>query len=372
MCGKGCNSIVKILYLITSLENGGTQFVIPQIVEVFQQYGHSVEIVSCEARDMLGASRLDEAGLSYTLMASRKRSKIRNIISLIKIIRNLKPDVIWTSLSAATLVGQIAGKLTGVPVVSWKHSATVRSYTKAIQNFSKLWIADSPTVARFLETDVGVPKNHIMSWPLYCCDTSVTVSDYWNGDGVLRLGSIGRLAEQKNYFVLLEGLHLFRERSPALADRVCLTIVGEGHQRVELQSMINRYDMQNEVSLVGLLSKQDTAAFLEHLHVYIQPSLFEGMCLAVHEAMAAGLPVMATPVGELQKSVRDDETGFVLTDALPEAICANLEKIFSDPSMLERLGKRAMHEVRAHYGPDTFQENGFLILEKIRKDFVSA
>ncbi|NHN92328.1 glycosyltransferase [Acetobacter sicerae] len=363
---------MKILYLITSLENGGTQFVIPQIVEVFQKYGHTVDIVSCEPRDMLGAGRLDEAGLPYTVMANRKRSKIRNIISLVKIIRRSKPDVIWTSLSAATFVGQIAGKLTGVPVVSWKHSATVRSYTKAIQNYSELWIADSPTVADFLETDVGVPKNHIMSWPLYCCDTSVSVPDYWKGEGMLRLGSIGRLAEQKNYFVLLEGLHLFRERNPGLADRVCLTIVGEGHQRAELQGMINRYEMQNEVSLVGLLSKQDTAAFLGGLHVYVQPSLFEGMCLAAHEAMAAGLPVIATPVGELQKSVRDHETGFVLTDVLPETICSSLEKIFSDPSMLERLGKQAMHEVRTHYGQDTFQKNGLLILERIRKELVTA
>ncbi|MCH4091949.1 glycosyltransferase family 4 protein [Acetobacter sp.] len=363
---------MKILYLITSLENGGTQFVIPKIVEVFQRLGHSVEIVSCEARDMLGACRLDEAGLSYTVMANRKRSKIRNIISLVQMVRKSRPDVIWTSLSAATFVGQIAGKLTGVPVVSWKHSATVRSYTKAIQNFSELWIADSATVARFLETDVGVQKSRIMTWPLYCCDVSVMVPEYWKGDGVLRLGSIGRLAEQKNYFVLLEGLRLFRERNPARAERVCLAIVGEGHQRNELQSMINRHDMQREVSLLGLLSKQDTAAFLGNLHLYLQPSLFEGMCLAAHEAMAAGLPVMATPVGELQKSVREHETGFVLTEALPEMICASLEKIFSDPSVLERMGKQAMHEVRTLYGPETFQKNGALILEKISKELVRA
>lgn len=354
---------MKIHYLITSLENGGTQFVLPRIVQTFHKFGHEVTVTACEPRDMLGAERLDAAHIPYDVMFPERRSKVANIAAFTRRLRQSRPDVIWTSLSAATLVGSVAGAILRIPVVSWKHSATIRRYTALTKNLTRLWVADSQGVARYLHDTVGVSNDRIMSWPLHCCTDSVLESPGWSGDGILRVGSVGRLGAQKNYAVLFDALARFRAVRPDLAARIHISIAGEGPQRQMLTEQVARLKLGTQVTFEGLLPS--TEPFYRTLDLYVQPSLYEGMCLAAHEAMAIGLPVAATPVGELATSIRTDETGFVLRGDLSEALCEVFETVFRDPSVLSRMGAAGAAYVRQAYGPDAFDEAGRRILERI-------
>ncbi|MXV43529.1 glycosyltransferase [Saccharibacter sp. 17.LH.SD] len=358
---------MKIHYIVTSLETGGAEFAIPQVVKTIEQFGHSVDVTACEPRDMGAAPHLEKAGIPYRILFQKRPSFLQTVLTFINILRQSRPDVIWTSLSRATIVGQLAGKILGIPVVSWKNSANLRFSTSVGKKITKLWVPDSFYVGKFLHERMHIRESDIIPWPLYICQAKETVASYWDGQTTLQIGSTGRLHEVKNYPRLLKGLALFCERNPDKADRVHLSIAGDGPQQQELEQLIKDYHLEQRVSLLGFVS--DVPHFLRHLHLYTQPSRYEGMCLAAHEAMGMGLPLMATPVGEMTYSVQNDKTGFVLQrdDGIPESVCKTLEYIFQNPLSLQHLGKNAREHVADIFSLENYQKRCKTILDRIEK-----
>lgn len=161
---------MKLHYLVTSLETGGAEFAIPDIVRALTEYGIHVDITACEPRDMGAAPHLDRAGIFYRLLDSKRRNFFLTLLRIIRLLRKDRPDVIWTSLSRATLLGQLAGKILNIPVISWKNSASIRFTTTAGRGITRLWVADSSYVADFLHEKMHIPLKKSphgrFTWPL--------------------------------------------------------------------------------------------------------------------------------------------------------------------------------------------------------------
>lgn len=355
---------MNIQYLVTSLEGGGGAFSLPRILRTIEQSGSHVQLSACEPRDGLGGLRLRDEGFAFTLLADRKRNKLFYLRTFIKQVRRERPDVIWTSLSVAGLVGQITGRLCGLPVVSWMNNANAKPYTRLFSRFTDLWIADSPSVQRYLRENLGIPAQKIMVWPLYCATTPQTLPHYWQGNSPLHLGSLGRLNEQKNYAALIRAIGHFFENAPQWRGSLRVSLAGDGPLHASLQDLIDQLGLNGTITLMG--HQNDPDAFLLTLGAYIQPSLYEGMCLAAHEAMAIGLPVIATPVGELAHSIIRDQTGFVIGQPVEESIAAILEEIFMHPSKLEHYGRAGRALVRTKFSTENFHAAGLSVLERIR------
>lgn len=357
-------SHMKIHYLVTSLENGGAEFAIPSIIHSLQRLGCEVKVIACEPRDMKAAPKLETANIGYEVMFDGRRSIFTCTKAYLKRIKADRPDVIWTSLSRATLVGQLAGAFTRIPVISWKHSATVRLYTQIFRKFSKLWIADSATVESFLHDKMRIAKSNIMSWPLYYCKTLPSITHHWDGKRPLRIGSMGRLREQKNYEVLIDAIGILLKKRPDFRQRFTLSIAGRGPLEESLKLQIKNLNLQDHIFLVGY--SEHPEKFLENLDLYIQPSIFEGMCLAAHEAMAAGLPVIATPVGELAYSVINNKTGFLVSGDLKQTIGQALELLLENPQKVFLFGKNAQNFVAKKFSFDRFNSASYQIVNRIR------
>lgn len=345
---------MKIHYLVTSLETGGAEFAIPDIVQTLEKLGHQVSIIACEPRDLGAVPRLTEAGLTYRLLAKRRRAMPVILGAYLATIFSDRPDVIWTSLSWGTLIGQLAGRIMNIPVVSFKHSASVRLYTYLLRKISCLWIGDSQNVVRFLREEMHIPEQQVMPWPFFCSNPQAPQAVCWDGHSVLQLGSVGRLHEVKNYDLLIEALAAFLVKHPQLSPNIRLTILGDGPEREALQAKIRQLGLQEVVSLPGFSS--DVAHFLAGLHVYLQTSRYEGMCLAAHEAMNAALPVIATPVGELREAVINGQTGFVLEGDFTAALIDALERIFAQPTTLQQYGQQARQYVLEKFGREAYTQ----------------
>lgn len=354
---------MKIHYLVTSLETGGAEFAIPQIVKTLQDLGHQVRIIACEPRDMGAAVRLQEAGLSWTLLASKRRALPVILGAYLARVVTDRPDLIWTSLSWGTRIGQWAGRLTGIPVVSFKHSASVRRYTYRMRAMSRLWVGDSQTVVRFLRDEMHIPPEQVMVWPFFQSSPRVPQAEAWDGKSVLQLGSVGRLHEVKNYAGLIDALAWFLNRHPQYADRLRLSILGDGPERQALQDKIDQHGLGDIVRLPGFSA--DVTHYLTGLHAYLQTSRYEGMCLAVHEAMNAALPVIATPVGELRDAVKEGQTGYVLNGELNQALEETLLRIFSNPEDLQRYGQQARRYVLSTFSQEHYTRAAARILERL-------
>jgi D-inositol-3-phosphate glycosyltransferase len=153
-----------------------------------------------------------------------------------------------------------------------------------------------------------------------------------------RLLYVGRLSPQKNVARLLEAVSTCEQP-------VRLTVVGDGEQRDQLREMAGRLGLSETVTFAGARFGADLRRAYAEADVFVLPSDREGMPLVALEAMAAGLPVVATRVPgniELLKDVA------VLAEPAPHALATSLDTVAADPELFERLARGSSEAARAY------------------------
>jgi len=158
------------------------------------------------------------------------------------------------------------------------------------------------------------------------------------GEGPI-IGNVARLVPQKGHRFLLEAAPGILERHP----RARFVFVGEGSARAELEAQARSLGIDKHVLLVG--EKTDVPAWLASFDVFALPSLFEGFCYAVIEAQAAGVPVVATPVGGVRETVINRETGLVVPTEDPVALAAAICRLLEHPDEARALSLEAGRRV---------------------------
>jgi len=143
-----------------------------------------------------------------------------------------------------------------------------------------------------------------------------------------------------------------------------ITIAGEGDQRKALTRQIAAHGLSDIIKLPGFVPRPRD--FLAGLHAYVQPSRSEGFCIAMHEAMQAGLPVIASAVGEMPNSVISGATGAIVPPADPLQLAAALRQLLAQPERLVLMGSAARARILERYGSRQFAAAGKAIIDQIR------
>jgi len=144
---------------------------------------------------------------------------------------------------------------------------------------------------------------------------------------------VGRIDRQKNPMLLLDALKRLTTDASALPSRrvAHLLMIGDGSMRSQVVSQIERLGLTPQITLLGALSPEQIAGWLRIADLFVLPSSYEGMPIALLEALATGLPVVVTDVGEVRLVVRDGVNGFISTaqtaDAFADACKAALRSI---------------------------------------------
>jgi len=121
--------------------------------------------------------------------------------------------------------------------------------------------------------------------------------------------------------------------------RVRLTVIGEDWGGVErLRSLARSLGVEDRIVFRGLLSRDEVVRAYASAEVFVLPSLFEPFGIVLLEAMAAGLPIVASRVGGIVDVVEDGKTGLLVPSGNPEALADALEHLLSDPTLLEKMG----------------------------------
>jgi glycosyltransferase involved in cell wall biosynthesis len=141
----------------------------------------------------------------------------------------------------------------------------------------------------------------------------------WN-DGARLLVFVGRLDSQKDPLLLLRAFANTVQRHPEAQ----LVFIGDGQLRGALESLISELGLTNRTRLLGALPRAEIAAILRASDLFVLSSAYEGMPIAVLEALCSGVPVVSTKVGEIPMAVRDGVNGYLATERTAEAICAAL------------------------------------------------
>lgn len=178
-------------------------------------------------------------------------------------------------------------------------------------------------------------------------------------DNTIFIGTIAELTANKGLHYLIDAVKLLYPNIPPIH----LFIIGEGEQRRELEATIKKLDLEHVVTLLGF--NTDARLAIAGMDIFVLPSLKEGLPYAVMEAMAAGLPVVASNVGGMPDLISQNETGVLVPPKNPKALAEAITSLAQNPEQRRAFGKR---------GADTVETKFSLraMLEKTRQLYETA
>jgi glycosyltransferase involved in cell wall biosynthesis len=161
------------------------------------------------------------------------------------------------------------------------------------------------------------------------------------------VGTVGRLAAVKDQQALILALAHILQESPQQRQTLRCILVGDGPERAALTAAIAQHGLEELVWLAG--DREDIPDLLACMDVFVLPSLGEGISNTVLEAMATGLPVIATRVGGNPELVQDGVTGLLVPVADVPALAAAILALAQDPARCEQMGRAAVQRVTTDF-----------------------
>lgn len=261
------------------------------------------------------------------------------------------PDVVHAHVYQAAIPALVLGRLDGALVVVTEHytgfqRGLVRGYDRLLARIgftgADVTAPVSVDLARHLL--VIAPGANVRVLP-NTVDTAVfTAAEHPAHDGPPRLLTVGALAEKKGHAHLLDALAQLRDRHER---EVLLYVVGDGEERATLERQAARLGLDGQVLFHGELSKQRVAELMREADLLVLPSLHETFGCVLIEALASGLPAVATRVGGVPE-VLEPEAGTLVAPADPralaEAIQATLARRFDSAALAREAGERYGYE----------------------------
>jgi len=357
---------MRIAYVINSVEGGGAASPVPDIANVIRGTGAEIRIFALTRRDGRALDAMAKAELDVLVRDGGLEDHVAALRWLNREIGVWRATHIWTSLTRATLLGQIVGLLRRLPVVSWQHAAYLKPANEMLLRLmaprSVLWVADSQQVAQLTERRLRVPAQKLVTWPIFAADPDAPRARAWQQGAPFMIGSLGRLHKVKGYDVLIAALARLQAQGFAAPFPFSVQIAGDGAVGEALSAQIREAGLEN-VELIGFIA--DPLAFLAELNGYVQPSRSEGFCIAAHQAMQAGLPVIASSVGELAYTIEPGVNGLLVPPRDPEALAGALQSMLSDPTRAQQWGNAARDKILGKYSHDRFVTVGRQIISRL-------
>lgn len=167
-------------------------------------------------------------------------------------------------------------------------------------------------------------------------------------DGPIRLISIGRLAGQKGFPLLIEMTRILRDRGVDFD----LRIVGGGELEQSLAEQISDYGLEDAVTLVGPLGEDDVVRELQWADIFVSSSFAEGLPVVLMEAMSAELATVATRIAAIEELIDDGVNGRVVPPANAVALADAVQELAGDPELRREMGRRGRESVLEKFTQD--------------------
>ncbi|CCH32324.1 glycosyltransferase [Actinosynnema sp. NPDC047251] len=277
------------------------------------------------------------------------------------------PDVVHGHFWMSGVVSLSAGRTVGIPVVQTFHAlgAVKRRHQGAADTSppERLGVerAIGRDVDRVLATcadevtelaRMGVPRSRVSVVPCGVDQTLFTPAGFRPGTSRRRIVSIGRLVPRKGFGDLIEALRSVPDTDLVIAGGPEASLLRADSEAQRLLAHAERCGVRDRVSLVGRVSREEMPALLRSADVVACVPWYEPFGIVPLEAMACGVPVVATAVGGLTDTVVDGVTGVLVPPRDRRALVAALNSLLRDPGRREAYGTAGTDRVAARYSWD--------------------
>ncbi len=355
-----------VLHLVYRFDTGGLENGVVNLINHMPPAAYRHAVVALTEVVPGFARRIERGDVEFVSLHKPPGHAARLYPRLLQLFRQMRPAVVH-SRNLAALECQLPAWWAGVPVaIHGEHGRDVddldgsrKRYQwlrRAYRPFVDQYVALSGDLAAYLQQRVGVPERRVAQ--IY---NGVDLQRFhpagngraplpgspFNDPALWLVGSVGRMQTVKAQTLLARAFVRALALQPALRSRLRLVMVGEGPLRAEAQALLAAAGVADLAWLPG--ERADVPDVMRGLDCFVLSSLAEGISNTILEAMASGLPVLATRVGGNAELVVDGETGVIVPSSDTEAMAPALVALAGDPGLAKAMGQAGRTRVARQF-----------------------
>lgn len=349
---------LSIALMLESDGPGGAEVIVFQLAEELRRRGHHVHPVGPRhGVGWLGA-RFRDAGFAPETFHLRRPLDWDGVRQLEALFRRLRVDVVHSHEFTMAVYGTMAARRVDVPHVitmhgkqgitsAWRRRVALRW---AYRN-SRATVAVSQATKRSMDEELGLASDVIdvipNGIPLRPGHPDAVRRELGVQRGEVLLLAVGNLDKRKGHAVLLEALHRLDQEQLPVRWRLAIAGGRGGDERPVLERYAAEHGMSDRIHI--LTHRDDVPNLQAAADVFVMPSLWEGLPLAVLEAMLAGNPIIASRTSGIPEAVTHDVEGLLVPPGDVTALASALRTVLVDPDARARLGDAALRRAQRQF-----------------------
>ncbi|GAB6182650.1 glycosyltransferase family 4 protein [Thermodesulfovibrio hydrogeniphilus] len=342
------NRQLKILHTEWSDGMGGQEKRVLYECKGLMEKGHSVTLV-CREKSRIKEKAI-ELGIEVITLPLRKPYDIESIIKLVKILKQKKVNIINTHSGIDSWIGAIAGKIAGVKaIVRTRHLNLPlrRNIFNFVHYLPDLFITCGENMRKNLIENNGFPSEKVISIPtgveekFFYVKRDKSIKQKFGLDQNNQIIiNVGILRLVKNHELTIIAFSKVLNEFPFAK----LFLIGEGPRKNFLMDLVKKLNIENSVIFTGF--QEDVTPFYSVADVFVLSSKSEGLPQALLQAMAVGVPVVATAVGGVPEVVKHEITGLLTKPDDADELAENIIKVLKNPRFGEIMAEKAKKEIK--------------------------
>ena len=364
----------NLLYVITKLELGGAQKQLLSLIRHLDKKRYAPLLFTAKEGLLLPeALSVDGLKINKSRFLERPINPLKDILALFEIYRFIKKnnvDIVHTHGSKAGILGRWGAKLAKVGViVHTVHGWSFNDYQSILGRRFFIWL--ERTTALFTDKLIVVSnydkqkgfvnrighqdKYSLIYYGIDYKEFSIKDANIKEELGInpndLVMGMISCFKPQKSPQDFIKLAALVNKILP----KIKFLLVGDGVLRSSIQGLILKFNLQNSVILTGW--RRDMPRILSAIDVFVLTSLWEGLPVAVLEAMAASLPVVVTSTGGVSEIVKEDKNGFCVPICDIQQMSEKLVSLLKDENLRKQMGQNARSSLDFNFKSENMLRN---------------
>ena len=358
---------MKIMQIMPEFELAGAEIMAENLTYALQKKGHEVVVVSMYEKHTPITDRLEADGVKIYYLGKKSGLDLSIISKMRKVFKAESPDVIHThrylsryAIPAAVMAG-VKGR------VHTLHSVATMEVGDRDKKFNSFFyrhvgmypVAISPEIKKTAEEVYGLPSENI---GMVCNGINIdkcTRKTSYEQDGVFTFVHIGRFQEVKNHDSIIKAFSIVHSKYPDT--RLCF--YGQGVLLDNCKKYADELGLSGSIEFCGVTN--DVYSVLTKADAFLLCSHYEGMPMTLIEAMASGLPIVATAVGGIVDMINDGESGLLCRDDVDD-IAEKMCILLSDHVLREKLGVAAAGRAKS-FSSDSMADGYINIYNKVLK-----
>ena len=377
------NKRIHICHIIFKLDFGGLENGLVNLINHLPSNVYRHSIICLKGANQF-KNRIQHSDVAIFEIHKKEGKDFDAYTRVWKLLRELRADIVHTrNLPAVDML--IPAKLAGTRfLVHSEHGLDISEIHGQHKKYNTLrwlthplvnhYICLSHDLVSWLSVDVGIPKKKIsliyngvntdIFYPATHSDNapSAVIPPSFAPEDSFIIGTIGRLEPVKDQVQLAKAFILLLKQRPCLRAKLRLAIVGDGTLRQEIETILADNNASNLAWLPSF--RDDTPEIYRSFSVFVLPSRREGISNTILEAMASGLPIIATQVGGNPEIVTEGSTGQLVPAHNPEAIAAALLKYIDNPGLVTTHGKNGHKHVINNFSLESMLKGYLNIYER--------